>query len=73
MSFPGGIVVKNLPANTGNTGDTGSVLGYGRSFGGEIGTHSSILAWKTPWTEVPGRLQNMTEHTHRYAMGRGMQ
>ena len=40
MSFPGGIVVKNLPANTGNTGDTGSVLGYGRSFGGEIGTHS---------------------------------
>ena len=22
-------------------------------------THSSILAWKTPWTEEPGRLQSM--------------
>jgi len=24
-----------------------------------IATHSSILAWKTPWTEDPGRLQFM--------------
>ena len=23
----------------------------------EMGTHSSILAWKIPWTEEPGRLQ----------------
>ena len=23
----------------------------------EMWTHSSILAWKTPWTEEPGRLQ----------------
>ena len=22
-------------------------------------THSSILAWKTPWTEEPGGLQSM--------------
>jgi len=22
-----------------------------------MATHSSILAWKTPWTEKPGRLQ----------------
>ena len=21
--------------------------------------HSTILAWRTPWTEVPGRLQSM--------------
>ena len=34
-------------------------------------THSSILAWKIPWTEVLGRLQSngservdVTEHTH---------
>ena len=26
----------------------------------EMATHSSILAWKTPWTEEPGRLQPMT-------------
>ena len=24
-----------------------------------IATHSSILAWRTPWTEEPGRLQSM--------------
>ena len=25
----------------------------------EMATHSSILAWKIPWTEDPGRLQSM--------------
>ena len=25
----------------------------------EMATHSSILAWKLPWTEEPGRLQSM--------------
>jgi len=25
----------------------------------EMATHSSILAWKIPWTEAPGRLQSM--------------
>ena len=25
----------------------------------EMATHSSILAWKIPWREVPGRLQSM--------------
>ena len=25
----------------------------------EMATHSSILAWRTPWTEEPGRLQSM--------------
>ena len=25
----------------------------------EIATHSSILAWKIPWTEEPGGLQSM--------------
>ena len=25
----------------------------------EMVTHSSILAWKIPWTEKPGRLQSM--------------
>ena len=24
-----------------------------------MATHSSILAWKIPWTEEPGRLQSM--------------
>ena len=25
----------------------------------EVATHSSILAWKIPWTEEPGKLQSM--------------
>ena len=25
----------------------------------EMATHSSILAWKMPWMEEPGRLQSM--------------
>ena len=28
-----------------------------------MATHSSILAWRIPWTEEPGGLQSMTEHT----------
>ena len=25
----------------------------------EMATHSSVLAWRIPWTEEPGRLQSM--------------
>ena len=25
----------------------------------EMATHTSLLAWKIPWTEEPGRLQSM--------------
>ena len=27
-----------------------------------MATHSSILAWKIPWTEAPGRLQSIGFH-----------
>ena len=43
-----------------NARDLGSIPGLGRSPGGGNGNpHSSILAWKIPWTEEPGRLQSM--------------
>ena len=42
-----------------NTGDTGSILGLGRSPGEGNGYHSSILSWRIPWTEEPGGLQSM--------------
>ena len=32
----------------------------------EMATHSSILAWKIPWTEEPGRLQSMGSQRVRY-------
>ena len=47
-------VVKNPPANAGDTRDAGSVPGLGRSHGGGHGNHSSILAWRIPWKEEPG-------------------
>ena len=34
-------------------------LGWEDSFKKEMATHSSILAWRIPWTEEPGRLQSM--------------
>ena len=44
-TFPGGLVVKNPPANAGATGDTGSILGSGRSLGRRNGNplHYSCL------------------------------
>ena len=32
----------------------------------EMATHSSILAWKIPWTEKPGRLQSMGSQRVRH-------
>ena len=32
----------------------------------EIATHSSILAWRIPWTEEPGRLQSIGLHRVRH-------
>ena len=43
-----------------NAGDLGLIPGSARSLGeGEMATHSSILAWETPWMEEPGGLQSM--------------
>ena len=53
--FPGGSVVKNLPANS---GDAGSIPGLGRSPGEGMATHYSILAGKIPWIEEPHGLQS---------------
>jgi len=31
-----------------------------------MATHSSILVWKIPWTEEPGRLQSMVSQRVKY-------
>ena len=54
--FPDGSDGK---ASAYDVGDPGLIPGSGRSPGGGNGNHSSILAWKIPWTEEPGRLQSM--------------
>ena len=48
------LVVKNPPANAGDIRNSGLIPGLGRSPGEGNGYHSSILAWRTPWTEEPG-------------------
>ena len=48
--------VKNLPAMQETQVQS---LGWEDPLEKEMGTHSSILAWKIPWTEEPGGLQSM--------------
>ena len=52
-------MVKNPPTNTRDTREAVSVLGLGDPLEEEMATHSSILAWKIPWTEEPGGLQSV--------------
>ena len=59
MGFLGGSAVKNPPAMQ-KLQET-----WVRSLGGKdpleegMATHSSILAWRIPWTEEPGGLQSI--------------
>ena len=45
-------------------------LGQGDSLEEEMATHSSILAWRIPWTEEPRGLESIesdtTERLHRH-------
>ena len=59
--LPGGVVVKNIPANARDIRDAGSIPGLGRSLEEEMATHSSILTWKIPWTEEPVSHQKLGE------------
>ena len=54
VAFPGGTVVKNLPANA---GDEGLIPGHEDPLQKEMESPSSILVWSIPWTEEPGGLQ----------------
>ena len=61
--FPGGSVVKNLPARQ----ETRVwFLRREDPLEREMATHSSILAWKTPWAEEPGSLQSMGSQRTRH-------
>ena len=43
--------VKSLLANAGDVRDSGSIPGWEDPLEEEMATHSSILAWRIPWTE----------------------
>ena len=52
------LVVKNPPANAGDVRDVGLIPGWEDPLEESMATHSSILAWRIPWTEETGRLQS---------------
>ena len=56
-------MVKNLPTMLETR-----VLSLGREdpLEEEMATHSSILAWRIPWTEEPGGLQSMGSQRVRH-------
>ena len=56
VDFPGGSDGKE---STCNVRDLGLILGLGDPLEEGMDTHSSILAWRVPWSEEPGRLQSM--------------
>ena len=51
-------MVKNPPANAGDSRDVDSIPRSRRPLEEEMATHSNILAWKIPWTEEFGGLQS---------------
>ena len=56
MGFSGGSDSKESTCNTGNPVQS---LGQEDPLEKGMATHSSILAWRIPWTEEPGGLQSM--------------
>ena len=51
--------LSNVACNAGDMVDTGSIPGSGNPMKKGKATHSTILAWRIPWTEEPGGLQSM--------------
>ena len=56
-------MVKNLPAVQENWVQS---LGQEDPLEKGMATHSSILAWRIPWTDEPGRLQCMGPYRVRH-------
>ena len=56
-------MVKNLPAMQETWVQS---LGWEDNLEQRMATHSSILAWKIPWTEDPVMLQSMGSHRVRH-------
>ena len=54
--FTSGSVVKNLPVRQETWVQS---LGWEDPLEEVVATHSSILVWRIPWTEEPGRLQSI--------------
>ena len=63
LVFPGGISGKKPACQYRRLKEMWvQSLGWEDPLEKEMATHSSILAWKIPWTEEPGRLQSVGSH-----------
>ena len=64
-----GSVVKNPPAKAGDSGEAGLIpVGWDDPLEQKMATHSSILAWKIPWTEESSGLQSMGSQRVRHEL-----
>ena len=67
-----GVYYKGLPGGSDgkesscNAGDRGSIPEPGPSLQKRMATHSSILAWRIPWTQESGGLQPMRSQRVRH-------
>ena len=52
-------MIKDPPANAGDVRDLGSIPGWEDPLEEGMATHSSVLAWRIPWTEEPGGLRSI--------------
>ena len=52
-------MIKNPPANARDIKDAVQSLGWENPLEEGMATHSSILAWRIPWTEESGGLQSI--------------
>ena len=66
IGFTCSSAVKNLPAMQDPQETRVQSLGWEDPLEGEIATHSSILAWKIPWTEELGGLQSIESQRVRH-------
>ena len=48
-------MVKNTPASAGDMRNSGSIPGWGGSLERGMATHSSVLAWRTPFSQAISR------------------
>ena len=60
MGFPGGSDGKESACNVGTWVRS---LGWEEPLEEGMATHSSILAWRIPWSEEPSRLQSIGSQT----------
>ena len=65
-NFPGGSVVKNLPAMEETQETQVQSLGREDPLEEDMATHSNVLVWRIQWAEEPDGLQSMASQRLRH-------